>query len=120
MSSLNVSPNDSDLNFNNFINSFMTIFEKHAPMKTKRVKNENQPEWFNEHIKRASKTRDMYHKAKTGLNIYTGETKQRILYVLPRKISLHNQQLTIKIMLTYGNTLKILMVNYMKTKYLMK
>ena len=33
-------------------------------MKTKRVKNENQPEWFNEHIKSASKTRDMYHKAK--------------------------------------------------------
>ena len=64
MSSLDVSPNDSDLNFNNFINSFMTIFEKHAPMKTKRVKNENQPEWFNEHIKSASKTRDMYHKAK--------------------------------------------------------
>ena len=42
----------------------MTVFDKHAPIKTKRVKKESQPDWYNEDIKFASKQRDMYHKSR--------------------------------------------------------
>ena len=40
----------------------MNVFDKQAPIKTKRVKREIQPEWHNEDIKHATKQRDMYHK----------------------------------------------------------
>ena len=62
LSSLDISSNDSNQNFNSFIASFMSVFDKHAPMKTKRVRKETQPKWYDEKIKTASKTRDMHHK----------------------------------------------------------
>ena len=64
LSSLDLSSNESDQNFNSFIASFMSVFDKHAPLKTKRVRKETQPEWYDEKIKTASKTRDMHHKAR--------------------------------------------------------
>ena len=64
LSSLDISSNDSDQNFNSFIASFISVFDKHAPLKTKRVRKETQPEWYDEKIKTASKTRDMHHKAR--------------------------------------------------------
>ena len=42
----------------------MKIFNKHAPLKLKRVKSETQPEWHNDEIKLARKKRDAFHKAK--------------------------------------------------------
>ena len=44
--------------------SFTSVLDKHAPNKTKRVKCQTQPEWFNNEIKEASKKRDIYHKQK--------------------------------------------------------
>lgn len=41
MAILNISPTDSDQNVRSFIQSFVTVFDKHAPMKTKRVKTDN-------------------------------------------------------------------------------
>ena len=64
MTNINISPVDSDQNFETFIQTFMTVFDKHAPIKTKRVKKESQPDWYNEDIKFASKQRDMYHKSR--------------------------------------------------------
>ena len=64
MAILNISPVDSEQNFESFIQSFITVFDKHAPMKTKRVKQETQSKWHNENIKAASKQRDMYHKTR--------------------------------------------------------
>ena len=55
-SSLDISSNDSDQNFNSFIASFMSVFDKHAPLKTKHVRKETQPKWYDEKIKTASKT----------------------------------------------------------------
>ena len=60
----NISPTNSEQNFESFIQSFVTVFDKHAPMKTKRVKKEIQPEWHDETTKAANKQRDMYHKAR--------------------------------------------------------
>ena len=42
----------------------MDIFDKHAPMKSKRVKHETQHEWINDEIKMAIKNRDAIHKRK--------------------------------------------------------
>ena len=42
----------------------MSVFDKHAPLKTKRVRKETQPERYDEKIKTASKTRDMHHNAR--------------------------------------------------------
>ena len=42
----------------------MDIFDKHASIKSKRVKHETQPEWINDKIKMAMKNRDAYHKLK--------------------------------------------------------
>ena len=58
MTALEISQTDSDENFANWTQTFMTIFDKHAPVKSKRVKKEIQPEWLNENIKHATKQRD--------------------------------------------------------------
>ena len=55
---------NTDDNFSMWTKSFTSILDKHAPNKTKRVKRETQPEWFNNDIKEASKKRDIYHKQK--------------------------------------------------------
>lgn len=64
MATLQVSYNDPNLNFSNWSKVFADVLNKHAPVKSKRVKHEIQPEWLNEENKFASKTRDAYHKHK--------------------------------------------------------
>ena len=49
-------------NFSSWCIKFSEVYNRHAPIKTKRVKRDTQPEWFNEDIKSASKARDTYHK----------------------------------------------------------
>lgn len=43
-------------------NVFNKILNKHAPMVTKRVKRDKQPEWFNNEIKQARLKREQYHR----------------------------------------------------------
>ena len=52
LSSLGISSNDSDQNFNRINAPFMSVFGKHAPFKTKRVRKETKPEWYDEKIKK--------------------------------------------------------------------
>ena len=40
------------------------MLDKHAPVKSKRIKHETQSEWLNDDIKHAAKARDTYHKNK--------------------------------------------------------
>ena len=42
----------------------MMVLDKHAPVKTKRVKRNNQPESISDEIKTAIKKRDVFHKTK--------------------------------------------------------
>ena len=51
LSSLPISSKDSNQNFDCFIASFMLVFDKHVPLKTKHVRKETQPEWYDEKIK---------------------------------------------------------------------
>ena len=57
-----ISQTDSTQNFLNWQNAFTKTFNKHAPLKSKRVKRDTQPEWLNNHIKSAMKNRDYYKK----------------------------------------------------------
>ena len=42
----------------------MSILDKHTPLKTKRVKKSNQPEWINDDNKAAIRLRDTNHQLK--------------------------------------------------------
>lgn len=64
MDSFDVYLDNTNSNFENWSSRFMQIFNQHAPLRTKRVKRETQPEWHNDEIKQAMKRRDFYHKAK--------------------------------------------------------
>ncbi|MCG7876956.1 MAG: reverse transcriptase family protein, partial [Candidatus Thiodiazotropha endolucinida] len=64
LNNINFSQNNTDLNFSIWLSSFQSVLDKHAPIRRKRVKHETQPEWYNEDIKLASKSRDFYHKHK--------------------------------------------------------
>ena len=46
---------NTNVNFSMWIKSFTSVLDKHAPIKSKRVKRKIQPEWFNNDIKEASK-----------------------------------------------------------------
>ena len=62
LNSVHISYSDSDSNFSSWCIKFSEVYNRHAPIKTKRVKRDTQPEWLNEDIKSASKARDTYHK----------------------------------------------------------
>ena len=64
LSSFQVNQADCDQNFERWTQILMMVLNKHAPMKTKRVKRNRQPEWLNDEIKSAIKKRDTYHNAK--------------------------------------------------------
>ena len=58
-------PNDAlDL----WINMFTTVLDKHAPRRTQKVKRVNQPNWINNDILTAIKTRNFFHKRKDFAN----------------------------------------------------
>ena len=55
---------NTNTNFENWTAAFMKIFNNNAPLKSKRVKHETQPEWHSDEIKLARKNRDSSHRAK--------------------------------------------------------
>ena len=64
LNTLHTSNSDTNQNFDNWCTIFSEALEKHAPVKSKRIKHEIQPEWLNDDIKSAAKKRDTYHKHK--------------------------------------------------------
>ena len=47
-----------------FNDTFLSLLDKHAPLKKKRVKKCQQPGWMNQEILNSIKTRDTFHNAK--------------------------------------------------------
>ena len=68
-------PNDA-LDF--FMQIFETVLDQHAPQRSKRVKRNLQPNWFNEEIAEAGKQRDYFHKRKDMANhcLWRNKTKK--------------------------------------------
>ncbi|MCW4336379.1 MAG: reverse transcriptase domain-containing protein [Candidatus Thiodiazotropha endolucinida] len=61
LQTFNVTQNNPNENFDSWTNILFTILNKHAPLKTKRVKRNNQPGWMNDDIKVAITQRDINH-----------------------------------------------------------
>ena len=61
LQTFNVTQNNSEKKLASWTQIFMTILSKHAPLKTKRVKRNNQPGWMNDDIKVAITQRDNNH-----------------------------------------------------------
>ena len=61
---LNMTSSNVNERFSEWNNIFLTVLDKHAPIKTKRAKKETQPEWFCDKIKEAIQKRDTYHRNK--------------------------------------------------------
>ena len=57
-------------------NLFNEILNKHAPIVTKRVKRDKQPEWYNTEVQYARQMRDKFKNLICGLNINSGEIEQ--------------------------------------------
>ena len=85
LQSVSVTATDSNQNFTRWTQVFMSILDKHAPFKTKRVKESKQPEWINDYIKAAIRLRDRNHQLKIGININIGEIHQHLLFAQQRK-----------------------------------
>ena len=75
LSQLNTSSSSVNQGFSDWNKIVLSVLDKIAPMKTKHVKKETQPEWFSDDIKEAIKKRDCHHKIRTGNNISTGEIR---------------------------------------------
>ena len=67
------STDNPDIAFTSFIKLFCTIFNRHAPIKKKRVKNTPVPPWFDSNIKAAISIRDKLKKNRE----YTAFKQQR-------------------------------------------
>ena len=59
---------------------FLSVLDKHAPLKTKRVKHSLQPNWFNSEIAESGKNRDYFHKRQdmTNYKFWRNKTKSLI------------------------------------------
>ena len=64
MSNLELYQCDLHKNFREWNSAFMQVFNKHAPVKSKRVKRETQPGWYTDNITNATNNRDESHKKK--------------------------------------------------------
>jgi hypothetical protein len=57
----------------------MRIINKHAPLKTKRIKYSKQPDWLTDEIKEAQKKTNFFHKTGNWINIRYWRNKCKIL-----------------------------------------
>ena len=68
-----------------FYSIFTYILNKHAPVKTKRIKRQMQPAWYNTEIKQARKQRDYFHSKNDWANYKLWRNKANALIVKSKK-----------------------------------
>ena len=73
MAKLQVSYNDPNLSFNNWIEVFVDFLNKHAPVKSKRVKHETQPKWLMKKLSLQVKPEMHITNIKNGVSIKLAE-----------------------------------------------
>ena len=76
---------DIDIAVDKWYELFNQVINKHAPMKTKRVKTFKQAEWFNEEIKNSIQYRNMYHSKKDWINFKKWRNKTTSLIFNAKK-----------------------------------
>ena len=78
MAILNISQTDSEQYFRSFIQSCVTVFDKHAPMKTKRVKKKISRNGITRKSELIVNNVICIARPETGPSTNIGETKQQI------------------------------------------
>ena len=81
LESFHLSNNNVDDDFTLWLSIVQGKLDKHAPIKTRRVKSKRLPDWFTPDILSARRTRDTFKRAKTGHNINYIEIKHETSYV---------------------------------------
>ncbi|VDI46565.1 Hypothetical predicted protein [Mytilus galloprovincialis] len=76
---------DIDIAVDKWYELFNQVINKHAPMKTKRVKTFKTAEWFNEEIKNSIQYRNMYHSKKDWINFKKWRNKTTSLIFNAKK-----------------------------------
>ena len=75
----------------------MSVLNKHAQIKEKRVKRTSKPVWLTEKITNAQQNRNYYHKKHDWKILSSGAIRLKISFALPKKVSSKMQLTTTKI-----------------------
>ena len=78
------------MNFSTWNALFLSVLNKHAPIKEKRVKRPNKSAWLNEEITTAQKNRDFYHKKQDWENFKLWRNKTKSLIRTAKKALFEN------------------------------
>ena len=81
---------DSNINFSTWNALFLTVLNKHAPTKEKRVKRAKKSAWLAEEITTAQKNRDYYHKKQDRRNFKLWCNKTKSLIRIAKKAFFEN------------------------------
>ena len=100
------SQTDSNMNFATWNTLFLSVLNKHAPIKEKCVKRTSKPVLLTEEITSAQQNKITIIKNKNGKNLSSGAIRLKISFALPKKISSKIQLTKTKIVHFFGNMLK--------------
>ena len=81
---------DSNMNFSTWNALFLSVLNKHAPIKEKRVKRAKKSAWLTEEITAAQKNRDYYHKKQDWENFKVWRNKTKSLIRTAKKAFFEN------------------------------
>ena len=84
------SQTDSNMNFATWNTLFLSVLNKHAPIKEKRVKRTSKPVWLTEEITNAQQNRNYYHKKQDWNNFKLWRNKTKDLIRSAKKGSFEN------------------------------
>ena len=68
-----------NMNFSTWNARFLSVLNKHAPIKEKRIKRANKPTWLTKEITAAQKNRDYYHEKQDWENFKLWHNKTKNL-----------------------------------------
>ena len=97
---------DSNMNFSTWNALFLSVVNKHAPIKAKRVKRAKKSASLTEEITAAQKNRDYHYKQQDWEILSSGTTKQKASFVLQKKLSLKMLSMKTEIIHSFGSMLK--------------
>ena len=97
----------SNMNFATWNTLFLSVLNKHTPIKEKRVKRTSKPVWLTEEITNAQQNRNYYHKKQDWKIFKLWRNKTKDLICSAKKGFFEKQLTKTKIVHFFGNMLKI-------------
>ena len=96
---------DSDINddFAAWLSTIQSQLDRHASLKSKKVKTKNFPEWYTQEILETRKLRDTNKNYEIGQHIRNTEIKQKLLYGVQKGNTFLNPLPILRTRKLYGN-----------------